>query len=171
MAAVSSGYGDDRARDDGAEEHLVTVRLLEFPLQVHARAAEHSADLRREFQLILEQVRDHPTDVPRRLVEVSTVLGQRYEGFTSEQEQLIEDGIEQGRTTLPELVFTLPAHAGEAAAQLGGILDEADAFCRSGQLLTLATPDDLVTYRRWYLASFIDQCAGAAPVAWSGPLA
>ncbi len=153
------------------DEHLVTVRLLGFPVLVHARAAEHAADLRREFQLLLEQVKDHQGSVPHRLVEVSTVLSARYDGFTAEQEQQINEAIDRGQERLPELVFTLPSHAGEASVQMGAILDEADAFCREGRLLTLSTPEDLVVYRTWYLDNFITQCAGGPPAPWTGPLA
>lgn len=152
------------------DEQLVTVRLLGFPVQVHARASEHAADLRREFQLLLQQVRDHQGSVPQRLVEVSTVLAARYDGFTAEQEQQINDAIDGGAQQLAELVFTLPSHAGEAAALMGSILDEADAFCRDGTLLTMSTPAGLVAYRTWYLDNFISQCAGGAPTPWTGPL-
>ena len=47
------------------------------------------------------------------------------------------------------------------------MLDEADRYCRQGRhLLTLATPDDLLAYRRWYLREIAEQLAGAAPVPW-----
>ena len=50
---------------------------------------------------------------------------------------------------------------------LGDLLDEADAYCAGGQhLLMLATPDDLLAYRRWYLGEFTRQAEGASPVPW-----
>ncbi len=150
-------------------EPLVTVHLLGFPVRVHARAAEHAADLRREFQLIMEQVRDHADGVPGRLVEVSTVLSARYEGFTAEQNALIDQAIDAGKTQI-DLAFRLPAHAGAASAQMRAVLDDADAFCREGRLLTLATPDDLVAYRGWYLDNFEQQCAGGPATPWTGAL-
>lgn len=154
-----------------ADDELVTVQLLAFPLQVHARAQQHSEGMRREFALIAEHAaREHSGAVPYRLLELSTQLSQRYEGFTAAQEELIEDGVAAGLPQLDELTFTLPAHAGLAAAELGRVLDEADDFCRDGQLLTLATPPEIVEYRRWYLDNFIGQCAGGPPVPWSGSL-
>jgi len=153
------------------DEHFVTVRLLGLPLHVHARAQQQSDAMRREFQLIVEQDREHAGTVPVRLLQLSTLLSARYEGFSEEQEERIEGGIEAGEQQLDELVFTLPAHAGQAARELGAVLDEADEFCREGQLLTLATPPDLVAYRRWYLDNFVVQSAGGSPCPWSGPLA
>ncbi len=151
---------------DGGTQELVTVRLVGFPLAVHLRAVQQSDAMRREFQLIVLQEREHAGSVPARLLSLSTVLASRYEGFSEQQEQLIEDSSSAGRTQLDELVFVLPRDVSEAAQQLGDILDEADAFCRSGHLLTLATPPDLVTYRRWYLDNFIAQCDGGPPQPW-----
>jgi hypothetical protein len=48
------------------------------------------------------------------------------------------------------------------------MLDEADAFCRGGDLLMLATPDDQVAFRRWFLAEFVTQLGGGAPTPWPG---
>lgn len=153
-----------------SDEELITVHVLAFPLQVHARAQQQSAEMRREFQLILGQEAVHPGSVPARLLEVSNALSGRYSGFTEAQERQIEEGIASGAEQLDELVFRVPAHVGEAAEQLGAVLDEADEWCRAGKMLVLATPPDLVTYRNWYLQEFSRQAAGEAPRPWDGPL-
>jgi len=124
----------------------------------------------REFQLILEQSHQHEGSVPNRLLQLSTTLSSRYAGFSDAQERRIEQGLAAGETQIDELTFLVPADVGDAARQLGDILDEADAYCRGGQLLTLAAPPELVAYRRWYLDNFIVQCAGAPPQPWDGPL-
>jgi hypothetical protein len=64
----------------------------------------------------------------------------------------------------------VPASAGSAATALGEMLDEADEFCRAGDLLTLAAPDDSVEFRRWYLGEIVGQLAGRAPTPWPGDL-
>lgn len=153
-----------------SDEGLISVHVLGFPLQVHARAQQQSAEMRREFQLVLGQETVNPGSVPARLLEVSTALSGRYSGFTEEQERQIEEGIASGQERLDELVFHVPPHVGEAAAQLGAVLDEADEWCRAGKMLALATPQDLVTYRNWYLQEFSRQAAGEAPRPWGGPL-
>lgn len=153
-----------------SDEELISVHVLGFPLQVHARAQQQSAEMRREFQLVLGQETVNPGSVPARLLEVSTALSGRYSGFTEEQERQIEEGIASGQERLDELVFHVPPHVGEAAAQLAAVLDEADEWCRAGKMLVLATPQDLVTYRNWYLQEFSRQAAGEAPRPWDGPL-
>ena len=154
---------------------LVTVRVFGLPLPIHARAQEHADALRREFQLIAEQMHgehaqeggtDPSTSVPPRLLKLIETLGQQYSGFTLEQEDRIDAGIAAGEPSV-DLEFQVPASAAQAALALGEMLDEADAYCREGRhLLTLATPPDLVAYRRWYLDEFIRQIAGEAPRPW-----
>ncbi len=50
------------------------------------------------------------------------------------------------------------------------ITTEVDDFCRFGDLLTLATPQDLVALRRWSIGQFVRQVDGGAPSPWNGPL-
>lgn len=116
-------------RPDSSED-LVTVRLLGLPLSHHARAQQQAEAMRREFQLIVEQAHEHVGSVSSRLLELSRTLSPRYEGISEEQEQRIETALRAGEQQLDELVFHVPAQAGEAAAQLGAVLDEADDFCR-----------------------------------------
>lgn len=154
----------------GSDVELVTVRVQSFPLQVHARAQQQSAEMQREMQLVMGQEELHPGSVPSRLLEVSNVLTERYAGLTEEQERRIEEGIAAGEERLDELVFRVPPHVREAVDQLSAILDEADQWCREGKLLALATPPDLVEYRTWYLQEFARQADGQAPRPWTGPL-
>ncbi|MCU1678054.1 MAG: hypothetical protein JWM93_2812 [Frankiales bacterium] len=151
-------------------DSMVTVQLVGLPLKVHARAQQHADEMTREFQLIVEQDHQHAGSVPDRLLQLSTMLSSRYAGFTAEQERRIEAGIAAGEVQLDTVTFTVPADVGTAARQFGDILDEADEYCRTGQLLTLAPSPEVAAYRRWYLDNFIVQCAGAPPQPWSGPL-
>jgi hypothetical protein len=50
------------------------------------------------------------------------------------------------------------------------MLDETDEFCREGALLTLAPPEDVVAFRRWYLAELVEQVAGRPAQPWPGDL-
>ncbi len=150
-------------------EELVTVRLLGLPVQLQARAEEHSAELTRELMLIGEQMRqqDDHAGLPARLVALVEQLSTEYSPFTGEQEQQLADAAARGTETI-DLAYRVPASVGGAARALDDILDEADEYCRAGQhLLTLPTPDDLIAYRRWFLDQFIDQTAGHEPVPFS----
>jgi hypothetical protein len=64
----------------------------------------------------------------------------------------------------------VPADVVEVGAKIERLLDEADAFCREGTLLTLAASDDVVAFRRWYLGELTRQVGGAAPQPWPGDL-
>jgi hypothetical protein len=130
-----------------SELDLHRVRLIALALDVMARAREQHEGLMREFALI---VNPHPNthyDVPRRLLDVATALRERGDRSIDTE-------------------MRLPAEAREAALSLAALLEEADDYCRQGDLLTLATPPELVTFRRWYLGQIVEQLEGAAPVAW-----
>jgi hypothetical protein len=151
---------------------LYEVRLLQVPIAMHAEAQEHSAELLREMYLIAQQ-RHHEaeessavTELPARLVELVEALTGEFSGLTTAQDRQLDDAISQGLGEI-DLIYQLPAAASPAAQQLGSMLDEVDDFCRSGKhLLTLATPPELVRYRRWYLGEFVSQLGGGAATPW-----
>lgn len=147
---------------------VVTVHVVALPVPLMAQAQEHSADLTRELTLLGESMRqrgDH-AGLPARLVALVDHLSAPYSAFTVEQEQQLADAMRDGLRTV-DLTYQVPRSAAEAAQALGAILDEADAYCRDGQhLLTLATPDHLVAYRRWFLEQFVAQADGAPPESW-----
>jgi hypothetical protein len=149
-------------------DELVSVSLVDIPVRLHVRATEHVEGLRREFRLLHEYTaQTGDGSVPRRLLDLVQALRTSYAGFTAEQEDHLEQAIAAGQDRVT-LTFRVPAHAAQAALALGAMLDEADDFCRDGQhLLTLASPDDVVAYRRWYLGQFVDQIHGVPPVPWS----
>jgi hypothetical protein len=149
-------------------DDLVTIQVIGMPIAVQARAQEHADELTRELTLIGAQLRQEGNirDLPARLVTLIEQLNARYSRFTTEQEQLLADATARGEDTI-DLTYQLPASAAEHAQELGALLDQADAYCRTGRhLLTLATPDDLVAFRRWFLSQFTDQVAGQPPVPW-----
>jgi hypothetical protein len=152
---------------------LVVVELRGVPVELQARATEHAEELQREFVLVAEglQHAEGRTALPRRLLDLIDVLRREFGGFTAEQEDAFDDALRAGVRTL-DLTFRVPPGAAQAAVAIGQMLDEADQYCREGRhLLTLATPPELVAYRRWYLQQFVDQVAGHAPTRWDGPLA
>jgi hypothetical protein len=153
---------------DNSEE-LITVHVVGLPTGLQVQAQQQNDELTRELMLVAEQMRQRgdATELPVRFVELVSALSVRYAIFTAEQEAQLTAAVAAGEPTV-DLTYTLPASAAAAAGALGAILDEADEYCREGKLLlTLATPPELVAYRRWFLDQFVDQAAGAAPVAWS----
>lgn len=146
-------------------EELREVRLVGFPLDVYRRSTEHHEELIREFQLLA--IDPEPRrDVPRRLVDLVADLTRSYAGVTSGTDAERDAAAARGDATV-DLTYRVPASVGDACVRLGEMLDEADEFCRTDQLLTLATPAEIVTFRTWYLGEFCAQLAGAAPTPWA----
>jgi hypothetical protein len=149
-------------------DDLLTIHVIGLPIALQAQAQEHSDELTRELTLIGAQLaREGNTHhLPAHLLNLIAQLTARFSSFTVEQERQLADATARRDETI-DLTYRLPASAAEAAHALGDMLDEADAYCRSGQhLLTLATPPELVTYRRWFLAQITGQVAGAPAVSW-----
>jgi hypothetical protein len=149
-------------------EGLHTVRVIGLPIAVQVRAQEHADELARELTLIGAQLRQEGNvrELPDLLLTLIEEFGHHYSSFTDEQERLLADAMARGDETI-DLTYHVRASAGAAAESLGEALDQADAYCSSGRhLLTLATPEDLVAYRRWFLSQFTNQVTGAPPLSW-----
>ena len=152
-----------------AADDLVDVHVVRLPVSVWARAQEQSDALIREFALISSEVLNASSGhhVPSRLLTLVQELTAGYSGFTGDQEAELYAAADRGVEEI-DLHYRVPRAAGPAAQALGRLLDEADEYCRAGQhLLTLASSDELVRFRWWFLDQFVDQPAGAPPVAWS----
>lgn len=156
-----------------AEGPVVTVRIQQLPVDVFAAAQQHSDELTRELSLMAElpdgaAASSHISrPLPERLIAIVAALSGSYGAFTGLPEERLAAAVRDGEQVIDELVYDVPASAAAAAAQLGDLLDEADDFCRAGQhLLTLATPPELVAFRRWFLEEFAAQIAGRPPTPW-----
>jgi hypothetical protein len=145
--------------------HRIVVQGL--PVPVHARAAEHQAELQREFQLILIGSQEHDVDVPKRLFDLIEIVNAQFEAFSTAQNQRLDEAVERGEDTI-DLEYQLPEAVKPACISLNRMLDECDDYCRRGEsLLTLATPPKALAYRRWFLGEFVAQVDGAAPLPWA----
>lgn len=146
----------------GAE--VLDVRLLQLPLDVLTRSQQHSDELQREFSHIASPMTD--TDrVPDRLLALSQSVRAQFGAFTGPAMDEITVAQERGDDTI-DVTFKVPAAAAGAAGALRAMWEEVDEFCRNGDLLTLATPPELVEFREWFLDQFSTQLNGGAPVPW-----
>lgn len=150
-----------------APEGLVTIRLLGLPVAIHAQSSEHSDELMREFTYIRAQSADpDASDVPSKLLDLVDELTGRFSGFTAGSQAELDAAIADGKTSI-DLEYVVPPDVAGACIHLGELLEAADQYCREGEvLLTLATPDDLVAYRKWFLGEFVRQADGEAPRPW-----
>lgn len=146
-------------------EELVVVELLRLPLAVLSRASGHNLTLIRELALV--HTADESGSAPARLLWLSQHLDQRYAAFNTAPRQRLEKATE-GDETHVDVRYEVPAHAAVAAAELGEALDEVDGYCRNGDLLTLVTPPEALSFRRWFLGEFVAQIQhGASATPWS----
>lgn len=165
MTSPLGRYGaGDHEQDEQRE-----VRLLRTPVRVFAAAREHHDDLMRELSLLALSASARPAGEPARLTELIQVLGGEFGAATARPTAEIEHALEAGWDTV-DLVFTVPAGVVAAGARLQGLMDEADAFCRAEQLLTVRRTDVIRTFSHWYLEEFRRQVAGEPPSPWTGPL-
>lgn len=169
--------GPNRAQSPGSScatgstgsPEMVTVSILEIPVQIWSRTQEHAEELLREFALIASQIRrggEH-RDIPLRLTQLVETLTAEFGGLNDDEEQVLAEAAEAGEEVVAELVFQVPPAAAPAARELATMLDEADAFCLDGRhLLAMVSPPDVVQFRNWYLDEFSRQIAGESPRSW-----
>lgn len=143
---------------------LVTVRLLQFPVDLWARADSETRDLLREFVLISI---DQEHDVPRQLLALVNELQQGYGSMSTAQTARLEAARAAGEDVIAELTYEVPAEIGAGVLRLGQLLDEADEYCRRGEhLLSLASSQSAKAFREWFLEEFSRQLAGEEPIPW-----
>jgi len=152
--------------DSGSPRPLVTVHVTGLPLDLYEASAAHADEVMRELQLLAASVDRAP--LPSRLLVAGEKLAERFRAFTQAQEGVIADAVAAGASTI-DLTYQVPVEAAYAARSLARLWDEVDEFCRHEEMLTLASPPEVVTFRRWYYGEFVNQIGGAAPQAWPAP--
>lgn len=128
-------------------------------------AQAHHDELFREFALIAGNDPSKAHDVPARLLAVIEELGGRFVAFTTGPQDELAAAMERGEVEV-DVSFHVPPAIEEGAARFAELLNEADAYCRNGNLLTLAPPPSSVAFRNWYLGEFLAQARGADPTPW-----
>ncbi len=144
------------------------VRLLHYPVRLGMCHQEHVDELTREFQLMAAGGLDD-TDVPARLVSMVRMLTGRFARELEEPARRRQDAADRGDPVV-DLSYPAVPGAEEIVEGWARMMDEVDAYCRSGHLLALAAPDDLVVLRHWVTEEFRRQLRGERPRPWDGPL-
>ena len=160
--------GDDAAAGgagaDPDSPELLEVAIVGLLVDLQRRVAEHHDELMREFALILARRPDH--QVPARLLDLVAELNARFGAFTAGTQNELAAAERRGDETV-DLRYRVPPDVSPAAVRLGRLLDEADEYCRAGDLLTLATPGELLDFRRWFLEEFVRQSSGDPARPWN----
>jgi hypothetical protein len=139
----------------------LTVAHLGLPVAMHQRATAHHREVTRELVLVLSQ----PGTAPERLIEVAGELQVRFAPFTAQATAALESAIESGAERV-DLRYDVTLETAQTAGRLRRLLDEVDRYCRSGAMLTLPAPEDIVAYRNWFLGEFVAQADGVPPTPW-----
>ena len=145
-----------------------TVKLVGVPVNLYLAASRHMGEIVREFALISFGERTGVTErVPDRLLDVADQLRKRYARDTD----AIRDQFERAAAAGQEAIdLELPADETAAAIteEVTALLDAADAFCLSGDLLTLASPPEVVAWRHWWRDQVVAQVRGQVdPQPWT----
>lgn len=155
-------------RDPSSRRDRRRVELRQAPVPLLRQARQRLADLHREMLLVSFALQEDPpsgshADVATRLVE----LAQAVEPILTEllpdevlPAQLVATGADPANLTCP-----FPP-AGVDVTSWPDLLDEADDYCRSERLLTLAAPRREAMARRWLLTEVARQSSGRPPVSW-----
>ena len=168
MGRGTDGHGKGRVvrdHDEVRPDAIVVVRFLGAPAPLLHRARLHLEAIVREFQLI-EFSGPETESPPARLLELITRLQSNYDqlGFVSDR-RFAEDAIARG-DDLVDFELPVPAEAGRAARRLLATMEETDAWCDRGELLTLASPPDQRALRRWFFGEIERQTDGDEPISW-----
>jgi hypothetical protein len=153
----------------GAQAPLHTVRLINLPISLFLRGREHHDDLIREFTLMAirqEENADEP-HMSRQLSELIENLGHRYRASASRADAARDAAIDRGDTSV-DLTYEVPASVVPDLLRLNELIDAADGFCRTEELLTLPRDPEMVAFAHWYTGEFINQINGLPPTPWSG---
>jgi hypothetical protein len=94
--------------------------------------------------------------------EIGTRFGRLGPGMDEMWQTAVDNNVDRFDWTLE-----LPQATVVACEFYDAMLDEADEFGLSAQLLTLPASPTSVAVRRWFLSELIGQLHGKAPVAWS----
>ena len=149
---------------------MTEIRLLGYPVTIGARQQEHLDELTREFMLLTMSRPSARERVPDRLLELVEVVTGRHaeelEGPRRVREQALQDGVDR-----VDLVYPAFEDARAVVSAWQTILREVDDYCRSDDLLALATPDEVRALTDWVVAEFHAQLAGHPPTPWPGAAA
>lgn len=148
------------------EEELAEVLLERLPLAVYESSQEHWDGLMRELALVAMDTDPKRHRTPRHLLELVDRLTRDYASFTTAPDADLSAALRRGDAAI-DLTYRVPRSVGRSAGELRAILDEVDAYCRSGaDLLSLERPAEVRRFHEWFLAQFVTQVAGEPGCPW-----
>lgn len=147
---------------------MVSIRLMGIPVSLMQKASEQYEALFRELRLMKERGGSTPgvPQLPERLSVLVSEVGTRFGGLGPGMDEVWQTAVDNEVDRF-DWTLELPQAAVVACEFYDAMLDEADEFGLSAQLLTLPASPTSVAVRRWFLSELIGQLHGKPPVAWS----
>jgi hypothetical protein len=149
------------------DQSVTQIRLLGYPVRIGARQQEHLDEVAREFMLLSMSRPAVREQVPGRLLELLEALSARYATELEGPRHQREQALVEGRETI-DLVYPATPGVREAITGWQSMMREVDAYCRDDELLSLATPAEVVRLQQWVVAEFLAQLDGQDPTPWTG---
>lgn len=146
-----------------------TVRLLDYPVTLGIRQEERTIELVRELQLIALDSRadTQASSMHAGLVAFATEMSGTYGPALAAPRAELERAHEAGEQRT-ELRYPLRPDSAAQMLTYARLMEEADAFCAAGEVISLAPDAEVYALRRWTVEEFLRQYHGAAPRPWPG---
>ena len=154
--------GRTDTKPDGTSPQM-TVDLLGIPVDLLQKASEEYEGLFRELRLMKEQADSaHPFGRPTLRPPLGAGLGcrQPFQRLRARDGRELAGGDRPQGGHLRLAPGALPQAVAPPASSTSAMLDEADEFSRSAQLLTLPASPTSVAVRRWFLSELVSQLHG-----------
>jgi hypothetical protein len=143
---------------------MYRVTLVGFPVELFLEARRHNEALLREFTFICA-AEATGSETPTRLLALGQQLRNRFYGLNDTLEDQVAAAVARGDAAI-DLEVHLASTGRQAAITLGELFDEADTYCRNGDLLTLAESNEIRDFRTWYIGECVRQLDGEGSTPW-----
>jgi len=148
-------------------DELVLVRIVGFPIELSRRAARSREAVRRELALIQFSDADIRATLPARLVEVAEAVRVLLSASEIVDLDEVQAAIQRGSAAV-SFEARIPRASGAQLRELVELFAEADEFCTSGDLITLAMAPECRAFQEWFVDEIARQLDGGAPTPWGG---
>lgn len=152
------------AHPSGRAARSLSVCLQGVPTALYRASEEHRQGLIRE--LVLMTIEDAgPDEVPTRLVALNEELSQRFLSESAAARQQVQAAEQRGDATL-NLLLELTPDASAPLLAIVELLEQADRFCQTGAMLTVAATAEIRAFRRWCVDEIVGQLAHRPATPW-----
>ena len=153
--------------DDG-RQIIGEAVLRDYPLRLWARQQQHTDEVLREFNLLIGGAAVGVDSAPVQLVQLAEMFTLRFGTLIDEINARRQAEYDKGADRMDSRI-PLPRATPELMRQYEGVWQAVDAYCASGQLLTLSRPPEMVALQAWSTGELVRQYEGADPTPWPGP--